>query len=95
MSHDTDLTLGVFISNADGSLLLATNGWIASEFNDLENASWLVTSYVLTLCAVQPLVSDTGLFVTYMDGGALICSEFIVRQAQRYIWPQENDIDRL
>ncbi|KFX92843.1 hypothetical protein V490_05152 [Pseudogymnoascus sp. VKM F-3557] len=35
----TALLIGVFISNADGSLLLATNGWIASEFNDLENAS--------------------------------------------------------
>ncbi|KFY33322.1 hypothetical protein V494_07735 [Pseudogymnoascus sp. VKM F-4513 (FW-928)] len=51
----TALLIGVFIANADGSLLLATNGWIASEFNDLENASWLVTSYVLTLCAAQPL----------------------------------------
>jgi hypothetical protein len=89
------LTPGVFISNADGSLLLATNGWIASEFNDLENASWLVTSYVLTLCAVQPLVSDTGPFVAYVDGVVLIGSEFIVRQAQRYIRPQENDINRL
>ncbi|KFY67157.1 hypothetical protein V496_01731 [Pseudogymnoascus sp. VKM F-4515 (FW-2607)] len=51
----TALLIGVFIANADGSLLLATNGWIASEFDDLENASWLVTSYVLTLCAAQPL----------------------------------------
>ena len=85
----------MFISNADGSLLLATNGWIASEFNDLENASWLVTSYVLTLCAVQPLVSDTGIFVASIDGRVLIGSEFIVHQAQRYIWPQDNDINCL
>ncbi|KAH7381983.1 major facilitator superfamily domain-containing protein [Cadophora sp. MPI-SDFR-AT-0126] len=49
------LLIGVFIANAEGSLVLATYGRISSEFNDLKNASWLVTSYVLAVSAVQPI----------------------------------------
>ncbi|EPS35938.1 hypothetical protein H072_10575 [Dactylellina haptotyla CBS 200.50] len=49
------LLLGVFISNADGSFVLATNGVISSEFGRLSDASWLVTSYLLSMCALQPL----------------------------------------
>jgi hypothetical protein len=48
----------VFVANAEGSLVLATYGRISSEFDDLENASWLVTSYVLAMSAAQPMVSD-------------------------------------
>lgn len=46
---------GVFISYADGTLVLATYGTIASEFRALGDASWLTTSYSLAMCAVQPL----------------------------------------
>ncbi|KAL3455178.1 efflux pump antibiotic resistance protein [Aspergillus heterothallicus] len=49
------LLIGVFVANAEGSLVLATYGRISSEFNDLRNASWLVTSYVLAMTATQPL----------------------------------------
>ncbi|KAL5341220.1 efflux pump antibiotic resistance protein [Aspergillus crustosus] len=49
------LLLGVFVANAEGSLVLATYGRISSEFNDLKNASWLVTSYVLAMTAAQPI----------------------------------------
>ncbi|KAK6339679.1 hypothetical protein TWF718_009075 [Orbilia javanica] len=49
------LLLGVFIANGDGSFVLATNGVISSEFGRLDDASWLVTSYMLTMCALQPL----------------------------------------
>lgn len=52
----TNSCIGVFIANGDGSLVLASYGKIASEFEDLENASWLVTSYVLAMSAAQPLV---------------------------------------
>jgi uncharacterized membrane protein YoaK (UPF0700 family) len=47
---------GVFVANAEGSLVLATYGRISSEFNDFKNASWLVTSYVLAMTAAQPIV---------------------------------------
>ncbi|KAK6523646.1 hypothetical protein TWF281_001625 [Arthrobotrys megalospora] len=49
------LLLGVFVANGDGSFVLATNGVISSEFGRLDDASWLVTSYMLTMCALQPL----------------------------------------
>ncbi|KAF3102633.1 hypothetical protein TWF706_005271 [Orbilia oligospora] len=51
----TVLLLGVFIASGDGSFVLATNGVISSEFGRLDDASWLVTSYMLTMCALQPL----------------------------------------
>ncbi|OCK73579.1 putative tetracycline-efflux transporter [Lepidopterella palustris CBS 459.81] len=49
------LLLGVFIANADGSLVLATSGTISSEFDDLGSAGWLITSYTLAMCASQSL----------------------------------------
>ncbi|WAO90310.1 MFS domain-containing protein [Fusarium falciforme] len=77
------LLIGVFVSQADTSLVLATYGAIASEFNDLQNASWLLSSYMLAMCMGQPLygkLSDIfgrkfmlqvsyGLFAT----GSLLC----------------------
>ena len=47
---------GEFISNADGTLVIAAAGKIASEFNRLQDASWLSTAYTLGLCAAQPMV---------------------------------------
>lgn len=49
------LLVGVFISNADGSLVLATYGTISSEFGAFGNASWLTTGFALSVCAIQPL----------------------------------------
>ncbi|KAH7379780.1 major facilitator superfamily domain-containing protein [Cadophora sp. MPI-SDFR-AT-0126] len=49
------LMIGVFMSNADGSLVMATYGTISSEFGALADASWLTTSYALATCAVQPI----------------------------------------
>jgi hypothetical protein len=54
-AHHT--SLGVFIANADGSLVLATSGTISSDFDDLGSAGWLITSYTLAMCAAQSLVS--------------------------------------
>lgn len=45
---------GVFISQADTSLVLATYGRISSEFHDLESGSWLLSSYMLAMCVSQP-----------------------------------------
>ncbi|KAH8655148.1 major facilitator superfamily domain-containing protein [Tricladium varicosporioides] len=49
------LLLGVFVANADVSLVLATSGIISSEFDQLGNAGWLITSYTLAMCASQSM----------------------------------------
>jgi hypothetical protein len=50
------LLIGVFISNADGTLVMATYTTISSEFGAFGDAAWLTTSYTLASCAVQPIV---------------------------------------
>ncbi|KAI1872974.1 uncharacterized protein JN550_003848 [Neoarthrinium moseri] len=49
------LFIGVFTANADGSLVMATHPVIGSEFNDLENSSWLFIGFMLAGCATQSL----------------------------------------
>ncbi|KAI1491860.1 major facilitator superfamily domain-containing protein [Biscogniauxia mediterranea] len=49
------LLIGVFASNVDSSLVIATYPLIASEFNDLENASWLFIGFLLAGTATQSL----------------------------------------
>lgn len=49
------LLIGVFISNADGSILLAVHPIIASEFSALHDSSWLLTSFGLAAAAMQPI----------------------------------------
>ncbi|KIW02318.1 uncharacterized protein PV09_06464 [Verruconis gallopava] len=49
------LLLGVFVANADTSLVLATYSSISSEFLEFEQASWLLASYTLAMCVSQPL----------------------------------------
>ncbi|PSN71462.1 putative major facilitator superfamily transporter [Corynespora cassiicola Philippines] len=48
------LLIGVFISQADTSLVMATYGKISSEFHELESGSWLLSSYMLAMCVSQP-----------------------------------------
>lgn len=50
------LLIGVFIANADGSLVLATNSTVASSFSSLHLATWLTTSYMMSMCCAQPIV---------------------------------------
>lgn len=49
------LMIGVVVSNADGSLMLATHPVIASEFNDLESSSWLFNGFILASAATQTM----------------------------------------
>lgn len=49
---------GVFVANADGSLVVASSQYISSEFDQLNKASWLIMSFALGVCASQPLVSS-------------------------------------
>lgn len=50
------LELGVFVSQADSTLVLASYGQIASDFGSLQDASWLMSSYMLATCVAQPIV---------------------------------------
>lgn len=49
------LMIGAVVSNADGSLMLATHPVIASEFNDLESSSWLFGGFILASAATQTM----------------------------------------
>ncbi|CAM1507734.1 Fc.00g045820.m01.CDS01 [Cosmosporella sp. VM-42] len=49
------LLIGVFTSNADSSLVLATHPVIASEFNTLGDSSWLFISFLLAGATTQAL----------------------------------------
>ncbi|KAK3112975.1 hypothetical protein LTR53_010185 [Teratosphaeriaceae sp. CCFEE 6253] len=49
------LLIGVFISQTDQSLVLATYGKISSEFSDFDSGTWLMSSYILAQCVAQPL----------------------------------------
>ncbi|QIX01990.1 hypothetical protein AMS68_007507 [Peltaster fructicola] len=49
------LLVGVFISQTDQSLVIATYAKVASEFNDLSAGSWLISAYILAQCVAQPL----------------------------------------
>jgi hypothetical protein len=63
------LVVGMFMNNADGSLVLATHPTIASEFNDLADSSWLFTAFALAGAATQAIV---GLSVLG-EGAQLTC----------------------
>ncbi|KAH6652139.1 major facilitator superfamily domain-containing protein [Truncatella angustata] len=49
------LAIGLFTSNLDGSIVLATHPRIASEFHALDQSSWLFISYLLSGVATQTL----------------------------------------
>jgi hypothetical protein len=78
-----DLNQGVFISNADGTLVLATYGTISSEFGALGNASWLTTSYALALCASQPIV---GKLSDIYGRKAVLLTSYVAFAAGSVIW---------
>ncbi|KIW21654.1 hypothetical protein PV08_02234 [Exophiala spinifera] len=75
--------LGVFVANADGSLVVASSQYISSEFHQLDKASWLIMSFTLGVCASQPLygkLSDifgrkANLIVAYVffTAGCFLC----------------------
>ncbi|CAK7227258.1 hypothetical protein SCUCBS95973_006479 [Sporothrix curviconia] len=77
------LLVGVFVANADTSLVLATYGTISSEFQSLGSAAWLLTAYMLAMCGSQPLYGKlsniygrkTLLLVAYalFAAGCLLC----------------------
>lgn len=50
------LLVGVFVSQADVTLVMATLSNISSEFGELERGSWLLSSALLASCVTQPMV---------------------------------------
>lgn len=57
--------MGVLVANIDMTLLLATYPQISSGFGALSQGSWLLTAYMLSMCATQPLYGKlSGIFGT-------------------------------
>lgn len=46
------------MAQMDETIVFASGNTIASEFDQLSRSGWLLTSYSLAICAVQPVVSD-------------------------------------
>ncbi|CAI2165954.1 13712_t:CDS:10 [Funneliformis geosporum] len=77
------LSLGVFLAALDTTIVSTALPKIASEFNSLDQISWVATSYLLTTTALQPTYgkfSDifgrkiTFLFaITIFEIGSLLC----------------------
>ncbi|KAL3466476.1 hypothetical protein BJX64DRAFT_274472 [Aspergillus heterothallicus] len=49
------ISVGVFLSAADQTIIVASYGKIGSDLNALNLTSWIATSYFLTLTSFQPL----------------------------------------
>ncbi|KAI0177071.1 major facilitator superfamily domain-containing protein [Pestalotiopsis sp. NC0098] len=49
------LLLGIFLSESISSVVIATNQHIASEFDALSSAAWIMNAYTLSQSASQPL----------------------------------------
>lgn len=47
--------IGIFLSAADQTIIVASYGKIGSDLNSLSNMSWIATAYFLTLTSIQPL----------------------------------------
>ncbi|KAF4637899.1 hypothetical protein G7Y89_g191 [Cudoniella acicularis] len=54
--------LGVLLSSADDSIVLATHETVASEFDRLSNSSWMITGFTLGYCVTLPLCGWQDLF---------------------------------
>ncbi|KKA17631.1 hypothetical protein T310_8428 [Rasamsonia emersonii CBS 393.64] len=49
------ISMGIFLSAADQTIIIASYGKIGSDLNALNLTSWITTSYFLTLTSFQPL----------------------------------------
>lgn len=49
------IAIGVFLSAADGTIIISSYGKIGSELHALNKTSWIANAYFLTLTAFQPL----------------------------------------
>ena len=71
------------MSNADGSLVMATYSTISSEFGALGEASWVTTSYALATCAVQPI---TGKLSDIYERKSVLLVSYVLFAVGSVIW---------
>lgn len=57
MSEGSNGLAGVFLANADDSFVMATYQTIASQYQQLSDAPFLLTAYNLGYCIALPVVS--------------------------------------
>lgn len=67
------LLIGVFVSQTDITLVMATYAQIASDFGELERGSWVLSSYLLASCVTQPIVCFIFSFLFFLDCPAFCC----------------------
>ncbi|KAL8820050.1 MAG: hypothetical protein Q9223_001656 [Gallowayella weberi] len=58
--RQASLASGCFIANADGSIVVATYGTISSDTGNMSSGSWLIVTFMLAVCAVQPTYGKLG-----------------------------------
>ncbi|KAF5383061.1 hypothetical protein D9615_004820 [Tricholomella constricta] len=49
------MSIGIFLSAMDGTIVVSSYAAIGSELNQLQNTSWIATAYMLTTTSFQPL----------------------------------------
>lgn len=49
------VAVGIFLAALDSTVVVSTYASIGSDFNQLQNTSWIATAYLLTMTAFQPL----------------------------------------
>ncbi|KZP10949.1 MFS general substrate transporter [Athelia psychrophila] len=49
------MAIGIFLVAMDGTIVVSSYAAIGSELKELQNTSWIATSYLLTLTSFQPL----------------------------------------
>ncbi|TFK53454.1 MFS general substrate transporter, partial [Heliocybe sulcata] len=77
------LTVGVFLTALDTTIVVSSYASIGSQFNQLQNTSWIASGYVLTVTSFQPLYGKLSdifgrkpcllLAYTFFGLGCLLC----------------------
>lgn len=81
------LLLAVFLVNSDSAILLAMFRQIASDFDQMNSASWVITSYIIGVIVTQPLFGKLSdiygrkpmliiAYMSYIVGGILAGAGF-------------------
>jgi MFS family permease len=47
------MAIGIFLCAMDGTIVVSSYAAIGSELNQLQNTSWIATSYLLTVTSFQ------------------------------------------
>ena len=85
------MAIGVLLSAMDGTIVVSSYAAIGSELEELQNTSWIATSYLLTLASCQSVqLAPLTIFIS---------SEFyiqtVIRKAERYLWAKSMSSFRI